>query len=476
MLSSSRLFWKLFAACVGLALFAAVAFGFLAYAWRDEEPAGAFWGIAIVIGLILFGLAYWSVSHFVLPIQSLSRATEAIAAGDYEHRVYVPNRDELGRMAGTLNRMREELAGRMTQLNRSHDRQSTVLDGMIEGVIAVDARQRVVLANPAAGRLFGFRPPTAEGRPLLEIIRNHALHEAITTTLANRTAQRLQTTSSIQHPASTIQHVDIHIQPLPGEPCPGVVLVMHDTTELRRLESLRRDFMANVSHELKTPLSSIKAYTETLQNGAVNDAETRDRFLQRIEEQSERLHHLIMDMLMLARIESDQQAFEIAAVDVASIAQSCIENRRSAAEAKRIALDIAPNQPACRVQADLEGLREILDNLIDNAIKYTPEGGSVAVSWNPTPDTRSEIRRGEHLTPSSLRISVHDTGIGIKPDDQRRVFERFYRVDKARSRELGGTGLGLAIVKHLAQSFGGSVSVDSEPGKGSTFTVELPQA
>jgi two-component system phosphate regulon sensor histidine kinase PhoR len=420
------------------------------------------WGLVAASCLVVLGLAYWIVGQIVQPIATLTDAAEAIASGDYERRVYVDNRDELGKLAGTFNRMSQELGGRMNQLSQTSDRQSTVLGGMIEGVIAVDARQRVVLANKAAGRLFDFRAPAAEGRPLLEVVRNHAVREAVTSALATRKAQRLETRSSIQVPASNIQHVDIHVQPLPGEPCPGVVLVMHDTTELRRLESLRRDFVANVSHELKTPLSSIKAYTETLRNGAINDPETSQRFLARIEEQSERLHHLIMDMLMLARIESDQQVFDIVAVDVAAVVASCFETRRPAADAKRIELKMPGNQLACRVRADHEGLREVLDNLIDNAIKYTPNGGTVTVSWQ--------------CDEPMCQISVTDTGIGIKPDDQRRVFERFYRVDKARSRELGGTGLGLAIVKHLAQSFGGKVSVASEPGQGSTFTVELPLA
>jgi two-component system phosphate regulon sensor histidine kinase PhoR len=269
--------------------------------------------------------------------------------------------------------------------------------------------------------------------------------------------------SSIQHPISSIQTIDVHVQPLPGDPCPGVVLVMHDTTELRRLESLRRDFVANVSHELKTPLTSIKAYTETLRNGALRDAETSDRFLARIEEQSERLHHLIMDMLMLARIESDQQAFEIVAVNVSDVVNVCLEDRRQAADAKKIRLTAESNLPPCSVRADREGLREMLDNLIDNAIKYTPDGGSVTARWQPGDD-------------NTCRIEICDTGIGIKPEDQKRVFERFYRVDKARSRELGGTGLGLSIVKHLAQSFGGNVAVASEPGKGSTFSIALPLA
>jgi len=414
------------------------------------------WGLVAAVCLGVLGLAYWIVGHIIRPVTSLTEAAEAIASGDYHHRVYVGNRDELGRLARTFNRMSRELDGRMRQLSQTGDRQSTVLGGMIEGVIAVDDRQRVVLANRAAGRLFGFRSAAADGRPLLEVVRNHAVREAVTKALATRQPQKLET----RREGTEKLYVDVHVQPLPGEPCPGVVLVMHDTTELRRLESLRRDFVANVSHELKTPLSSIKAYSETLRNGAMNDPEASQRFLARIEEQADRLHHLIIDMLMLARIESDQQVFEIDAIDVGEVTAACLDNHRPAADAKRIELQVEAAQPACRVRADHEGLREILDNLIDNAIKYTPEGGTVTVAWQPNG--------------SMAQIRVRDTGIGIKPEDQRRVFERFYRVDKARSRELGGTGLGLAIVKHLAQSFGGRVGVTSEPGQGSTFSVELP--
>jgi two-component system phosphate regulon sensor histidine kinase PhoR len=457
---SSRLFWKLLFACAGLSLVAAIVVAFARPDW--------FWALVALVCLGALSLASWFVWHVIRPLASLIKAAEAIASGDYTHRVYVPNRDELGVLARTFNRMSQELDARMTQLSQTSDRQSTVLGGMIEGVIAVDGRQRIVLANRAAGRLFDFRPPTAEGRALLEVVRNHAVHEAVTKAIKTRLPQRLETRSGIQHPATSIQHLDVHVQPLPGEPCPGVVLVMHDTTELRRLESLRRDFIANVSHELKTPLSSIKAYAETLRNGAINDPGASQRFLARIEEQSDRLHHLILDMLMLARIESDQQAFEIGPVDVAQVASSCLDNQRQAADAKRIQLELQPSALPCRVRADYEGLCEILDNLIDNAIKYTPEGGKVSIAWSEERGARSEN--------DTVRIAVRDTGIGIKPDDQRRVFERFYRVDKARSRELGGTGLGLAIVKHLAQSFDGTVGVESEPGKGSTFWVELPLA
>jgi two-component system phosphate regulon sensor histidine kinase PhoR len=465
---SSRLFWKLLIASAGVNVLAAAVGGLLISQWVSESVADSAtlerW-IWLAIGIecvCVCALSYWLVSRHVRRVMSLNDAADALATGEYGHRVYVPNRDELGRLASTLNRMSQAMHVRTTQLSQTAARQSTVLGGMIEGVIAVDARQRIVLANEAAGRLFDFRPPGVEGRPLLEVIRNHELHGAVKAVLSTSEPQRLEVRRSVP-PGLCF---DIHVQPLPGEPCPGVVLVIHDTTALRRLESIRREFVANVSHELKTPLSSIKAYTETLLGGARNDPVHCERFLSRIDEQAGRLQDLIMDMLRLARIESDHQAFEIVSLDVPEVVQACLDDYRAAAEAKQIQLVASANDGkpdanvSCRVRADREGLREILDNLLDNAIKYTPERGKVSVVWRSNG--------------SMAQIAVRDTGIGIKPDDQERVFERFYRVDKARSRELGGTGLGLSIVKHLAQSMNGNVAVESEVGKGSTFTVELP--
>ncbi|HVT29896.1 MAG TPA: ATP-binding protein [Lacipirellulaceae bacterium] len=492
---SSRLFWKLFLATAGLNLVGVALMCLLISRWVGQplnevgELRRSVWVWIAVECVCVCGISSWIIGHVIRPVATLNDAADALEAGDYGHRIYVPNHDELGKLAGTIGRVSESMFARTTQLSQTADRQSAVLGGMVEGVVAVDTRQRIVLANEAAGRLFDFRPSTVEGRPLLEVIRNHALHEAVTVVLSTGEPQRFEA-SRTGPPAMC---VDIHVQPLPGEPCPGVVLVIHDTTTLRRLESIRREFVANVSHELKTPLSSIKAYTETLRNGAIHDPETSQRFLARIEEQAERLHRLIMDMLMLARIESDHQVFEIVTVDVADVIKSCLENHRNAAEAKQISMLADPNgdgaqaATACRVRADREALREILDNLLDNAIKYTPKGGRVGLSWSC--GSRSEERgaRSENVALNTepqtsdgqdrvVRISVHDSGIGIKPEDQERIFERFYRVDKARSRELGGTGLGLSIVKHLAQSMHGTVGVESDVGKGSTFTVELPAA
>jgi len=421
------------------------------------------WTLAAAVFLAALAISYWIVGRIVEPVREISQAVDAMAKGDYRQRLYVTNRDELGELAAKLNRVCQDLDTRLAQLSQSHERQATVLGGMIEGVIAVDRRERVVFANAAAGRLFDFRPGMVEGRRLLEVVRNHTLDEAVGAALATGEPQRLEATKE----GAGKMSVAIQATPLSGEPCPGVVLVMHETTELRRLESLRRDFVANVSHELKTPLSSIKAYAETLRNGALSDPQASVQFIERIQEQAERLHNLILDLLSLARIESEQAAFEIVPVSVQEVVDACLESHRPAAQAKRITLVAEPQSTGCFVQADREGLREILDNLVDNAIKYTPADGRVVVRWRTTESGEDQ---------GVAVIEVQDTGIGIAEAELPRVFERFYRVDKARSRELGGTGLGLAIVKHLAQSFGGSVSARSETGRGSTFTVTLPLA
>jgi two-component system phosphate regulon sensor histidine kinase PhoR len=248
---------------------------------------------------------------------------------------------------------------------------------------------------------------------------------------------------------------------LPGHPCPGAVLVLHDVTELRRLEQLRREFVANVSHELKTPLTSISAYAETLLDGAVDDAEHNRIFLMRIEEQAERLQGLIIDLLALARLDADDSPYELAPVDIGPVLTASVQAHQAVAEAKRVQLEIHPPADELQVFADPEGIRTIIDNLLDNALNYTPAGGQVSVRWTPDADC--------------LQIEVADTGIGIAKEHQARIFERFFRIDKARSRELGGTGLGLAIVKHLCQVFGGSISVTSQMGQGSTFIVRLQQ-
>jgi two-component system phosphate regulon sensor histidine kinase PhoR len=244
------------------------------------------------------------------------------------------------------------------------------------------------------------------------------------------------------------------------------VLVLHDNTDLRRLERLRQEFVANVSHELKTPLSIIKLCIETLLDGAVEDPKHRGLFLEQIDDQANRLHALILDLLSLARIESGVEVFEFQAVPLEPIACTCLEHHRARADGKQQTLEVVPppgtKRDAVAVWADEEAVGQILDNLVDNAVKYTPQGGRISVRW-----------RAEN---GQVCLEVEDTGIGIPEQDLPRIFERFYRVDKARSRELGGTGLGLSIVKHLVQAMHGTVQAQSRVGKGTTFQIRLPHA
>jgi len=416
------------------------------------------WLVALLVSVAEVGLTYFVAARLTRPVGTLTQAAEAIAAGDYQHRVHLTSQDELGTLAQSFNRMSDRLEARETQLQESSQRLATVLEGMVEGVLALDERQRIVLANSAAGRLLGFSPAEATGRPLLEVVRSHALHQAIVDSAAADRSWRVE----IESGDDDNRVLSVNTTLLPGEPSTRFILVLQDVTDLRRLESMRREFVANVSHELKTPLSSIKAYAETLLSGAINDRENNTRFVQHIEEQAERLHQLILDVLSLARIESGQQAFDISTVRVEDVVESCLAQYQTTADIKQIRLATSNESPDLQVSADEEGIRQILRNLIDNAMKYTPAGGEVTVAW-----------RGEN---STAVIEVRDTGIGISAEHLPRLFERFYRADKARASELGGTGLGLSIVKHLAQSFGGSVDVASQPGVGTVITVRLPQA
>jgi len=416
------------------------------------------WTVGFIIGVLSLAFSYWLTKRIVRPVQALTDAAKAIGDGQYGQRIDVPQEDEIGMLARSFETMSTELGTREQQLRESVQRQATVLSGMIEGVIAVDEKSHILFANTAAGKILGFDPSDIEGRTLLEVVRSHELHDIVGQTLHKKQFCH----SEMRWQADTVLSLDIHATPLPGEPCPGVVLVLDDITELKRLEGLRQQFVANVSHELKTPLSSIKAYAETLLNGALDDKENARHFLSRIDDQSDRLHDLIQDMLSLARIESGTATLEIASVSLARIVEDCVSDSEARARAGQVVLLNNINDESLRVQCDEEALQQILGNLIDNAIKYTSAGGSVTLSCREESD--------------EAVIEVTDTGVGIAAEHHERLFERFYRVDKARSRELGGTGLGLAIVKHLCQAVGGSVSVQSQPGKGSTFQVRIPTA
>jgi two-component system, OmpR family, phosphate regulon sensor histidine kinase PhoR len=415
--------------------------------------------VGLVAALVSLVAAHWLMTWLVAPIATLTTAAGEIAAGKYPRRVHVSTNDEFAMLARSFEQMVSELGARESMLRESVQHQTTVLGGMVEGVIAVDADQHVLFANIAAGANLGFTPDSAKGLPLLEVVRSYELRELVHQSLESGLPVRGEIA---WHFHKKNLSLDVHATPIAGAPPPGVVLVLHDVTELKRLEGLRQQFVANVSHDLKTPLSSIKAYTETLLNGALDDPSHARHFLTRIDEQASRLHELILDLLSLARIESGQADLEIIDLPLKKVVAHCLRDHEERAKASGLAVENQVDESPLVVRADEEGLQQILSNLIDNAIKYTPAGGTITIRC------REEAHQAV--------IEVADTGVGIGPEHHSRLFERFYRVDKARSRELGGTGLGLAIVKHLCQAMQGTVYVESTPGEGSVFGVRLPVA
>ena len=392
----------------------------------------------------------------------LNRGLDDVIAGWRARPIQVLPSGGLGRVVRTFNRLIPRLEARLATLEADRGLLGAVLGGMTEGVIAIDARRRLLFANEAAERLFGLGTDSV-GRLVAELIRNPKVQEAVDATLSRKIPHpiELEVAGPDSRPLVAPRTLALQGTPLPGSPNPGAVLVFHDVTDLRRLERMRQDFVANASHELKTPLAAIKAYTETLIDGALHDDEVNVRFLGQIDEQADRLNRLILDLLSLARLESGQDLFHHDPLPFSSTVHKIAETHRERARSRDLAFSVDLPDSDAWVRADEEALRQILDNLIDNAIKYTPEGGRIAITGVSEP--------------GRVVVNVADSGIGIPRDDLPRVFERFYRVDKARSRELGGTGLGLSIVKHLVQSLGGQVAVESRPGLGTTFRVVLPR-
>lgn len=343
------------------------------------------------------------------------------------------------------------------QLAQERNQLKAILQNMREGVLVTDLQSRVKFANPA---LYGILPlkQRCEGRLLLESLRNQDIQDAIDATLTNQVATEREVTLLDKAGEKTLS---VYVAPIfEGDDVQGSLSVFLDVTPLRRLENARKDFVANVSHELKTPLTSIRGYAETLRMGALKDAEVALRFVQKIEDNSTQLQNLIEDLLRLAEIESGRIEMKPEAISLREAIAAVRDNFEEAVTANHQSFIV--ELPDLRVHAEPAALRQILSNLIDNASKYTPAGGSIKVS------AASEG--------NFCRVTVSDTGLGIPEPDLPHVFERFYRVDKARSREIGGTGLGLAIVKHLVQTLGGQVEVTSQLGQGSQFSFTLPLA
>lgn len=345
----------------------------------------------------------------------------------------------------------KQVSGQETETRAAWSRLNTVLQTMSEGVIAIDSNERIEFANLAVHAMLDISEGQTDGRLIYESVRNTHIHDAVRETLAESRKTQIEFTV-----AQTEHKLSLAVSPLASG---GAVLVLADITDVRRLEAMRRDFVSAVSHELKTPLTVIQACTETLLDGAIEDTEAAPRFLRQIEEQSDRLLQLIIGMMQLARLESGEHLFHKEAVDLRELVDNVVRLMNTVAQTKRIALEVTGCDELF-VLSDRQATRTIIDNLIDNALKYTPENGKVTVELTTEAD-RNTLR-------------VIDSGNGISEDDQARVFERFFRVERDRNSESGGTGMGLAIVKHLCQAMGADVSLHSRLGDGTTITVEFP--
>ena len=412
----------------------------------------------LVIVLLLAAMSLFISQRLSRSLQDLKRGALRFAGGDLSRLLPVPGSDELGSLAEAFNHMAEQLQDRIGVLIRQGQLQEAVLSSMVEGVLAVDSQQRLITLNRAAAQLLGVDYLASQDLTIQEVVRDHQLQSFITRTIFARGPIDAEVTMS--HGQQIIQAHGSFLKDAQGADI-GFLIVLHDVTHLRRLEMSRRDFVANVSHELKTPITSIKGFVETLLAGALQEPENARHFLGIVSRQTDRLNEIIDDLLSLSRIERDAEQGRVflTAGRLKAVLETAIQICEAKAAAKEITVRLnCPDQLRARINAPL--LEQALVNLIDNAVKYSPAGSAVQV----------EALRDD----AEVVVRVRDQGVGIEKSQLDRIFERFYRVDAGRSRKIGGTGLGLAIVKHIAQAHHGRVTVESTPGAGSLFSLHLP--
>ena len=423
---------------------------------------GALAGALLVIAL----LSLWLTHSIAAPLSEIAQTARQLASDRRIAPIKTTAHEEASLLADALNNLADQLYARIDELSEDRAQLLAMLTSMVEGVMVLDYRSHVLQINPALERMFGVSRAEARGRPCAELFRHQELNDLVISSLRSRTNHE----GEIVLPLSNrCLHIEVSVAGGERENEACIVLVFHDMTELRRLENIRKDFVANVSHELRTPLTSIKGYVEALLDGAKDDPVASTKFLDIILKQSDRLNLIIEDLLELSKIESGRVLLKEEPVDLRPIIDRALATIKPIADKNghRLVPLIDDNLPP--VPGDEGRLMQVLTNLLDNAVKYTPAGGTITVN--------SRLITGTGSTGSSeggIELTVSDTGIGIPEQDRPRVFERFYRVDKARSRELGGTGLGLAIVKHIVEGHGGQVWVEANQPHGSKFVVRLP--
>jgi two-component system phosphate regulon sensor histidine kinase PhoR len=412
---------------------------------------------SIYAALVALIFAYFFSKSFTQRIARLRVFAEGLVDAHFSQAPLPDADDELGALGRSLSTTAVQLRNLVDRLSVESVQREAILSSMVEGVLAVDSNLRITFANASFARVVGASNPIPAGKPLVEVVRAPELREVLTRVLTSGESVRRRMQL---HAAERI--FEVQAAPLTSGAARGAIAILHDVTELERLERIRRDFVANVSHELRTPLTAIRGYAETLLEGALEDQENNRRFLEIIKAHAIRLNNISSDLLTLSELEAGKARPEPEVVAVRAAVESAVRTLESEAQLRGVAM-VCGRVVDAKVLGDRLQIEQAVVNLLDNAVKFNRPAGEVLLEVT---------RAGE----GRIKITITDTGIGIPHEDLPRIFERFYRVDKARSREVGGTGLGLSIVKHIIERMNGSVSVESQLGKGSTFTLLLPAA
>lgn len=421
----------------------------------QELKSVLFYGLWVG-GIVSALISLWVARRFSKPLRELTFAAQAMSRKNFQVKVPVHGNDEISSLAKSFNELSKILGGLVQELSEEKNLLRATLDSMVEGLIVLDPSGKIVIANPAFKNMFHFNHDP-EGYAPIELFRHAELQGIVESLVSGKECKSCE----IEIQREGLKYIMVQGAPIASERgIEGSVLVFYDITSLRHLEKVRKDFVANVSHELKTPLTAIKGYAETLLSGALKDEENAVKFLKIIDQHSDRLNSIVLDLLDLSKIESEQYRLQLEQLNLEPFLDEVQATFEKSLQAKRINLKIL-NEVTTPVFCDAGALRQVLNNLLDNAIKYSQEGSEIEV----------KVAAGK----SGLQVSVRDQGAGIPAEHLPRIFERFYRVDPSRSRQQGGTGLGLSIVKHLVQLHGGEIWAESKLGEGSVFHFTLPQ-
>lgn len=467
----TRFFWRLYLtyATLFLVLIAILSWRIYGAFMHDIAPhlaiqsaimndiARQIWSNALVVIVAVLLLGLWPVYRITQPLREMVLVSHAMRHGRYDKKVKTIPNDELGLLGETLNHLSSTFTNQIERISLDRAQLKTILANMVEGIIAIDSHNRILFCNQAAYALLQSELTDCRGLQLDQVAGFSRLVNIVSE--ARQAARRVEEEIRIRDELNN-KFVQCYAAPFREADANGVIVVIHDISEVRKLEAVRRDFIANISHELKTPLTAIKGYTETLLSGALEDQQNARRFVEKIESNTVRLVSLVKDILSLAQTEAGSEDLQLQPTSWNQIVDEVIHRHEDDAAAKNIALVLENNAPHMQVNGDYEAMVQILENLLSNAIRYTPaSGGTVTVR------IFQENEWGW--------LEVSDTGIGIKPKHIERIFQRFYRVDKSRTREFWGTGLGLSIVQHLVTRMHGKIFVNSEIEQGTTFRVRL---